>query len=367
MPNPENELDAVVRRLRKKVLDYKVRPGAIKEQNTKIALINPLLVSLGWDIEDLEEVSCEYRKKPQDNPVDYALFLRRTPCLCLEAKALGSNLDDRRWITQTLSYAFVVGVEWCVLTDGNEYRLYNVAARVDPYEMLFRTVEISDEAQHKRTLGTLQLLSKDRFSEKGLSILWNAEYVDRRVCIAFENLVKSPDTGLVKLLRRQIEGLSSIDIRNSLQRADIRIQFPEVQPSGPAPAPEVKKQGVSHPEQEEVGVAAKSKVQIPVSLNELIVAGLIQTPLRIESIYLDVDVEGRIVDEGGVEFDGVTYQSLSEAAGMARVKVKGPPSDGRKSYQTNGWTWWKARDASTGRLVSLDEFRQRYLAQSERK
>ena len=69
----------------------------INEQNTKATLIAPLLRALAWDVEDLEEVHREYRHRPSDNPVDYALLDLRTPRLFVEAKALGQNLSDRRW------------------------------------------------------------------------------------------------------------------------------------------------------------------------------------------------------------------------------------------------------------------------------
>jgi hypothetical protein len=68
---------------------------SINEQDTKATLIQPVLRALGWDVEDLEDVQREYKIRKQDKPVDYSLFLLRTPCFFVEAKALGENLDDR--------------------------------------------------------------------------------------------------------------------------------------------------------------------------------------------------------------------------------------------------------------------------------
>lgn len=107
------------------------RGEAIGEENTKTVLIEPILRALGWDVEDLDEVRKEYRYKAGDNPVDYALFLLRTPRLYVEAKALGENLADRRWAGQIMGYAAVAGVEWAVLTDGNAYRIYNAGSSGD--------------------------------------------------------------------------------------------------------------------------------------------------------------------------------------------------------------------------------------------
>src|SRR5690242_16203950 len=106
------------------------------EEDTKRAFITPLIEALGWDIRLLSEVRNEYRYKPQDNPADYALFLNRTPCLFVEAKALGITLDDRKWIVQAINYANAAGVDWCVLTNGDEWRIYKVHAQVEAEQKL---------------------------------------------------------------------------------------------------------------------------------------------------------------------------------------------------------------------------------------
>jgi hypothetical protein len=92
------------------------------EQNTKASLIEPLLEALGWDVRDPDEVYREFKPTARDNPVDYALTILRKPRLFVEAKGLGETIADRKWIAQVLGYATVAGVEWCVLTDGDEYR-----------------------------------------------------------------------------------------------------------------------------------------------------------------------------------------------------------------------------------------------------
>lgn len=56
----------------------------------------------------MDESRREYRRKPQDNPVDYALYLNRTETLFIEPKSLERDLSDRKWISQNLSYATVV-------------------------------------------------------------------------------------------------------------------------------------------------------------------------------------------------------------------------------------------------------------------
>lgn len=223
----ERLLDTLIR-LRKRIEQVKVRRESIGEENTKSTLIDPILTALGWNLEELEEVCREYRRKPKDNPVDYALFMLRSPCLFVEAKALDKELHDRKWASQIISYAAVVGVEWCVLTNGDEYRIYNSHATVDIEEKLFRTIRVSDETQEKCTLDTLDLLSKNKMGEKLINTLWKAHFVDHRVKAALVDILNNDDGALTRLVRKKIPGLSRSEIRDSLKRAAFLVDFPVI-------------------------------------------------------------------------------------------------------------------------------------------
>ena len=100
-------LSQTLEEVRKRIGLYQGK--SMGEQNTKTALIDPVLRALGWEIGNLEEVSQEYRRKPKDKPVDYGLFLLRTPKLFFEAKSFGQSLDDRKWANQIMGYAVVAG------------------------------------------------------------------------------------------------------------------------------------------------------------------------------------------------------------------------------------------------------------------
>ena len=154
------DLQSVLRTVRGRIA--RVRAEGIGEQDTKAGLIVPVLRALGWDTEDLEDVKLEYRRRPPDNPVDYALFLRREARLFIEAKALGSRLDDPKGAGRILGYATMAGVEWVALTDGDEWRIYNSHATVPVEKKLFRTVRVSDPDASPEP--TLSLLAKERLA-----------------------------------------------------------------------------------------------------------------------------------------------------------------------------------------------------------
>ncbi len=346
-------LSEALLKVRRRIQQTRERREGIGEQNTKATLIDPILSALGWDIQELDEVSREYRRKPQDNPVDYALFLLRSPRLFVEAKALEKDLNDRRWASQILGYATVVGVEWCVLTNGDEYRLYNSHAAVDVDEKLFRTVCISDPTQEQHTLDTLELLSKDKMGENILSVLWNAHFIDRNVGIALRDLLHNEDAGLVRLIRKKTPGLSPLEIKGALKRADIRIDFPAVTLT---PAPTV----ITGEQPLKPGGKARKRApkQGRTTIADAIAAGLIMPPLEIEVQFKKKRVTATLNSDGTITFDGQIYDSPSTAAGMVRNSVSGPPPDGRSIWQTNGWTFWRYRDRTTGDLLRLDHLRE---------
>ena len=328
----------------------------IGEQNTKAALIVPVLRSLEWDLENLEEVRLEYRRRPTDKPVDYALLLQRNPTLFVEAKALDENLEDQKWANQIVSYAAVAGVEWVVLTNGDEYRLYNAHAPVPVEEKLFRTVRVS-ESVDEATDG-LALLSKPRMLENSLAALWRAHSVDRRVGIAVNALFSpEPSDWFVRRLANQLDGLTPSDVRAALARARISLDFPTEELSRTTPVPDAL--AVARLRTPKDG-EKKQPVVYGVSVHDLVAANLLRPPLALTQKYLGQEVTTQIETDGRVTFDGRTYDSLSVAAGMARVSVKGAPTPPRKFWQTNGWTFWHYRDED-GQLRELATLRDKFL------
>src|SRR5215211_4263424 len=279
-------LTSVLHKLRKRIQKVQNRNENIGEQNTKAALIDPLLAALGWDVEDIDEVSREYRRKPQDNPVDYALFMLRSPRLFVEAKGLEKDLSDRKWISQVLGYATVVGVEWCVLTNGDEYRLYNAHAPVDVEQKLFRVVRISESNQEEYTLDTLELLSKAKMGDNLLNVLWKAHFIDRHVSRALGELLQNDDAGLIRLIRRKTPELTPSEIRESLKRADIRIDFPVVSISSQSSTRAAGDEVSPTVEVTDKVKEAKKTLNIPgVQVMDLIRANLIDPPLKLEKEY----------------------------------------------------------------------------------
>lgn len=99
-------LGETVARVSGRIKEIEKRGESVGEQDTKAILIDPILSALGWRLDELDEVRREYRRKPQDNPVDYALFALRKPRLFIEAKKL--------WVPPSTNVSAPAGLRVCV-------------------------------------------------------------------------------------------------------------------------------------------------------------------------------------------------------------------------------------------------------------
>jgi hypothetical protein len=288
-----NDLTAALANVRDRIAKHQGQ--AIGEENTKHALIEPILRALGWDVEDLDEVRCEYKLKQADNPVDYALFVHGNLRLFVEAKALGENLDHMAG--QIMGYAGVAGVvEWIVLTDGNEYRIYNAHAPVPITQKLFKRVVLASDQPD--ILATLTLLSKTQLQGTVIDDLWRQYFVDRQVKHAVESLSGiDPSTDFLRLIRKRVPALSVNDVRQSIGRATLSLVY-QATPSVPAMLAAQKA-----PVQSTIGAAPVPIEQPPgidktpwrhVTLKDLISSGTVALPLDLETTYKGQKLVARI-------------------------------------------------------------------------
>ena len=169
-----DDLTGCIELLKERMQSYRT----VLEENeirTRVALIDPLLRALGWDVSDPAVVMPEY--KIDNKPVDYALFRPDgEPAATLEAKKLGESLGAHRM--QMLNYANMAGTEYAGLTDGNHWELYKVfqAGRLEERRLL--EVSIVDAPAHESALKLL-LLWRPNLSS-GQPVTANTPVVENR-------------------------------------------------------------------------------------------------------------------------------------------------------------------------------------------
>lgn len=360
MPKPNDDsLKETIKTTVGKISRFKDR--GLGEQNTKASLIEPILESLGWDIRDPDEVHREFKPTSKDSPVDYALKLLRKPRLFVEAKGLGEDLADRKWIAQVLGYATVAGVEWCVLADGDEFRFYNATVPLDADEKLFCKLRLS-EASEADAARMLRLISRRNMEENLINVLWSAHFVDRQVRESLARLIDTVDKRLIRLIRLDSEKLSPKEIADSIRRLDIRISQPEELPDvGRLAAPRRAEAIDAKTPKRSVTVRKrqKTKEHFGVTLAEIVGAGFLKPPVKLFRKYKGTRMEATLKASGAVEFQGTTYASCSTAAEAARETITG------RKMNTNGWSFWQCLDAN-GKSRTLVDVRTEFIAKANK-
>ncbi|MBY0363351.1 MAG: type I restriction enzyme HsdR N-terminal domain-containing protein [Phreatobacter sp.] len=291
-------LHAALRQVAASIARLRADGGQVLEEDTKRILITPTIEALGWD--HIAEIRNQYRHNRRDNPVDYALFLNRSPVLYVEAKPLGGSLDDRKWIVQTLNYANAAGVEWCVLTNGAEWRIYKVHAQVDAEEKRFATATIDQPETLDDAARVLDLLSRDNMRSRAIDELWQAWHVDRQVQQALEQTLQ--DDAFASLIRKRVPQLTLTDVRKSLRRANIAISYPgliaDLQSARQVPRPASTPAGTSTN-----GAAPTASRRRMQSTDDLFALGRLAAGTTL-TIRGREDSAARVLDGQTVEFKG---------------------------------------------------------------
>ena len=148
-----DDLVSVIETLQQRIREH----GATLRENetrTRMALIDPLLTALGWDVSDPAVVTPEY--SVSGRWADYALLRPDgEPAATIEAKKLGESLASHRM--QMLNYSNASGVEYAGLTDGDHWELYEVFQRGQLEDRRILDVSIAGMPAHEVALKMLLL------------------------------------------------------------------------------------------------------------------------------------------------------------------------------------------------------------------
>lgn len=169
-----DDLLHVIETLQQRIRDH----GSTLRENetrTRTALIDPMLRVLGWEVSDPSVVTAEY--PVGRDRVDYALLNEvGSPIAFVEAKSLGTPLEQDRNIDQLVRYAFTDGIPYAVLTDGSDWHVYDLASPTMAFkDRRILDVSVARGAVHETALNLLLLwkanLSSGRPTEAS-SPLW---------------------------------------------------------------------------------------------------------------------------------------------------------------------------------------------------
>ena len=158
-----DELQAVIESLQSKIESYRAHLSE-NETRTRQVLIDPLLKELGWDVSDPDQVELEY--SAGGGRADYALMSEGKPVAVIEAKRLGYKLDQNETL-QVLNYANSRGIAHMAVTNGDEWRMYDVFAQKPIEDRVIMEFSITHTPAHESALQSLRIWNPNVSSGSG--------------------------------------------------------------------------------------------------------------------------------------------------------------------------------------------------------
>jgi len=292
----------------------------LSEADTRAHLVDPVLTLLGY--KGVDALRREVPVAATREFIDYELLAGGAPQALVEAKAVRHAITDQH-AAQCVQYASVLGVRWCLITNGVSWAIYDAHARGALAAKHVATVRLDGDAPSaSKAWAVLSLFARESLARSSpLTRL----LVER---VLTDELGRS-DSPAVNALRRAVKerfgenvtGQAILDVlRESLTPPISAEMAAAEQPSlDGAPAK-----------------ARRERVNVNSGLNELIAAGLLPPDAALECRLYKQTFAAR-VKEGKIELQGRMYGTPSAAAAALR--------DGKAS---NGWVIWKYK----GRLLA---------------
>jgi hypothetical protein len=189
---------------------------------TKSMLVDPVVRALEWGRGGPGTVHREFKLKRRAKPVDYAMFLSEDPYMLLEVCPLGTELMALGLTSRIMRRAVEGGFPWVVLTNGDEYRIYNAVAFGPSETEPFRSVRVTG-AGSREVWDVLVLLSVGQAGSGAIEQAWELSRRDRLVRAAIEGFMSSDCVAAV--IEEHLQDLSHDEICDSLSRARISVEF----------------------------------------------------------------------------------------------------------------------------------------------
>jgi len=196
------------------------KEGDFSEPDVGSKFILPFFEALNWDTKNIDEV--KEQRRTLIGPVDYSLNIERQPKIFFEIKKFTDSLDGYRevkgkrksYAEQAIDYAWQARVDWAVLTNFKETRLYYSHVK-KPEEGLVFKLKL-DEYLSDKGFEKLWLLSKSSV-EGGVLDTYEKRRTREDVSTEVVNDLYTARKALVGTLNKNNE-LTKEELRESVQR-----------------------------------------------------------------------------------------------------------------------------------------------------
>lgn len=162
-----------IKQVEKALRDYR-KKYLVKKQNLELdesatrLMVNFFLTEvLGY--EELEDIKTEYNIRGEY--ADYVIQINRKKHIVIEVKSIQIDLNDKH-LRQSLSYAANEGIDWIILLNGRQIRLYRVLfGKPISYYLVFE-YDLSNQLDLKKMSKDIAVLIKKSVEKSGLDDYW---------------------------------------------------------------------------------------------------------------------------------------------------------------------------------------------------
>ncbi len=224
-------LETRIRSLEETIRQVRKRDLPPNEESAKNWVILPILKHLGWPSDDPEHVLFE--QVVGKGRMDIALRTGGRMVAFIEAKAPGKSLGDH--VTQMLNYAFLAGVDICVLTTGLEWWLFLPLEKAPPMDRRFAVLKIVTGSAREcagqmfRFLGREALAGRDaeRSAKEALTALRHEARLKKAVPQVWQEMTNETDAELVKLIQKRVSEKTGLHATASQVASMLGMAVPE--------------------------------------------------------------------------------------------------------------------------------------------
>jgi len=181
-----------------------VKNRATNEEQTKMYLISPFIQYLGYNIFNPDDVVPEFIAdvgSKKGEKVDYALMVNNEPYILLEAKTVGTNLDN--YEGQLFRYYTTVEAQIAILTDGVNYRFYADTEKTNILDdKPFFSVNLEDITEEEAKV--IQLFSKNNFNLEEALDSSAKLHISTNIHNVLNQIFKSPDDDFMAFMYKRV-------------------------------------------------------------------------------------------------------------------------------------------------------------------
>ena len=312
---PRDQFLAHVERVRAKYL-----PLNLSETDTRSYLVTPVLRLLGYT--GVEHLRQEVPVPATREFIDYELLVDGQPYAIVEAKAIRHAITEQH-AAQRVQSASVLGVRWCLITNGITWALYDAHVADSLEKKGVAEVRLDgDAAAVDYAWSVLSLFSREAVAAASPLTTLLIERV-------LEDELLSPNAQVVQTLRRAVRKRFGERVTGDAIVEAVHAWRGRITGHAPVPGPDGPEAGEAE----------------PITLQHLIDAGLLPAAATLEARVQGVSHVARLRD-GTLELKGVRYATPSAASRAVRNV---------KSW--NGWRDWRYKEEL------LDDLRRRLRSQ----